>query len=422
MGVFAVLISLIIVVIQSTSILVGRDAHKWTFPLLKTSPNTSYLKQINMLFSNSHSVVNATHLLDLKMAYHDDFSNSLIKTIAPQGSENKSHNNSLSPSLNNADNTIILRDMNINVFLFNKTTSSRGQAACLQTAWKESSKSSFPVYCLLNSHLRQEIKSIMKDFNPHLLLLTLCTVHSIFCIAKLKKVVSSTINNKNSGAHQNIQLNIEHPHTISLSVSAFVLILFLVIIYIIEGTKQASLVEYPTIIITIILIIASIYFVIFSAYYKENRVWFNLFHLLFVSVPTAVLSMAIVGTRFWTDIVSHALLLIVAANVFIISNYCQDVISKKICQMIYVFLPIFCVYAANLQWGTFDNWKYVIGIMGCTSLIPLIIYPFFIEGSHKYTEHEPNSKEMKYFAKLTLLASSAALLSLVVNLAMFYEA
>jgi len=402
MGFFAVIFSLIIVIIQSTSILVGREAHEWTFPLLKNTPNISYLKMINHLFSNTHNT--SLHPLDSNAIYHKDFSNQF----------NFQHD--IIANASAVNDTSDEPYFDITLYIFNATTSSRGQALCLQSAWKDHSKTSFPIYCLLNSHLRYEIQRVLAEFNPHLILFTLSVIHAIFCIARVKRTVWSTL------ANTNVKLGLEQPHTISLPISTGVLYVFLIILFIIEGTKKSELVEYPTIILSIILLLSAVWFVYQFATRQDDYVWYNVFHMQLVGVPIAVLAIAVVGSRFWTDIVTHLALLTIATNIFGMSIHCSDEISKKVCEIIYVFLPIFCVYLAHLQWGNYDNWKYVIGLMGCASLLPFIVYPFFIQSMKRESDEETKEKRMKYFGKFSVLASSAALLSLVVNLAMFYEA
>jgi len=53
--------------------------------------------------------------------------------------------------------------------------------------------------------------------------------------------------------------------------------------------------------------------------------------------------------------------------------------------------------------------------MGCSSLLPFFIFPVFL-GSM-----EDQEKKYKYLSKMVLFTSSGALISLIINLAMFYD-
>jgi len=69
-----------------------------------------------------------------------------------------------------------------------------------------------------------------------------------------------------------------------------------------------------------------------------------------------------------------------------------------------------------MQWGQFDNWKYAVALMAYACFAPFIIYP--IVSSSKSGETELKTKS---FGKMTLFFTSASLISVVVNFAMFVE-
>lgn len=410
MGFFAAMFSIIIVIIQTTSILMNRKAHEWTFPLLEATPNTTYLSQINNMFLGGN-----TSALDNRYYFFSD-SNVLDDMIFNNKSQPHNYHRQL--------------DSSIDMYLFNSTLSSKNQAVCIRTAWANGGHS-FPTHCLMNTHMRQNINSILQSLNPHLLLLTICTIHAIMCISKLQKSIVWTKNEYSSAIEyglQNQQVGIEHPRSISLPMSASFLIVLLIIVYIIEGTKTSStqLVQYPTIVLTIFFLFQIAYFIYKHisqqksiSSQKENFLFFNICHLQCVAIPTAVLSITIVGARFWTDVLYSVVLLVVASHAFYISNESSDIISKKLSQMIYIASPTLCLYLAFMEWGGFDNWRYVIGLMGCTCLTPFFYFPFFLMTA--YLDAEQKEKKLKYLSKISLLTSSAALMSLVVNLGMFYD-
>lgn len=456
MGFFAVIFSLVIVTIQMTSILMDRKAHKWTFPLLSMTPNTTYLSELNTLFESNP--INRLRFINTHEGNQLNSYNNAFNLL------NKSENYTSSSTARH-DKISYNGFVDIDLVLYNESKSAMAQAVCLKTAWTQkkvagSNNDSFPRYCMFNTHLRQEIKPIMKDFNPHLILLTLCIVHSIFCIARIKRTVWSTANLPSAlpsqlgsflprygiAASTATRVGIEHPHVISPLMSIVVLGILLIIVFIIEGTRKSELVEYPTILVVILEMLAAIWFIIWLPFisssssengnnessivvdptttaeqqqneHKAN--WMNFYHLQLVAVPVAVLSIVTVGARFWTDALFHFVFLSVACNALYLERELIDnVISRKLLQLIYVLLPIFCLYMAHMQWGYFDNWRYVIGLMGSFSVIPFFIHPWIGGGSEKLKGFVSKNK---YIGKLTNFASTAALLSLVVNLAMFYD-
>ena len=50
MGLFVIIFSIAVVIIQATSMLLGRDANKWSFWLLESSPNITHIPDIDLIF------------------------------------------------------------------------------------------------------------------------------------------------------------------------------------------------------------------------------------------------------------------------------------------------------------------------------------------------------------------------------------
>jgi hypothetical protein len=381
MGMFAVIFSIVIVIIQTSSILMDRSAHDWSYPLLKVSPNSTYLAEVNKLF-HSKSQSNSTALLDF------------VQGIVPHVKKDQLTQN----------------DSIVTVDLYAEHLSSLDtQAACLHAAWKNTpALSKFPTFCLFNIHTKQKIDSILADFNPHLMLLVLAVLHSTLIMSKMNKIVWTTLK-----PGSNTSFDFENPHKFSVPISFAAFCLVIIIVYVIVDGRKHDLVQYPTIIATVILLMLGIWFLVREKAFKDDHLWFCVFHLHLVSIPTAVLAISLVGSRFWTDIVAHIVLLSVAANVLILEKRASDLISRKLCQLLYFFIPLFCLYMAHLQWGANDNWKYSIGIMGSASLLPFFIFPVFIN------DENDSDKSYKHLSKIILFTSSGALVSLIINLAMF---
>jgi len=401
MGLFAVIFSVIIVILQTSSVLMGRSAHEWSYPLLKVSPNTTYLAEVNKLFDSDtrqHKASNDSAVAAGNVLEH------LIEGEAPT-----SHI-ALAALPETWDPQI---NLSIHLYFQNASHAMESQAACLQAAWRNEHVSKFPTFCLFNIHTKQKIESILEDFNPHLILLILAILHSTLTMAKMNKLVwSSTKDEFKSGNQPQL---FQNPHQLSVPVSFAAYCLLVVIVYVIVNGRNSHLMQYPTIFVTIILLLFGVWFIVREKKFADNHLWFSMFYLHLVSVPTAVLSISLVGSRFWTDIVTHGLLLSVATNGLFLERNAKDFISQKLSQIIYFVIPLFSLYTAILQWGQNDNWKYTIGLMGCSSLLPFFIFPVFL-GSM-----EDQEKKYKYLSKMVLFTSSGALISLIINLAMFYD-
>jgi hypothetical protein len=158
---------------------------------------------------------------------------------------------------------------------------------------------------------------------------------------------------------------------------------------------------------------------------STNHHWFNTFHLQLVAIPLSVLSIVTVGTRFWTEVVTHVMFLTVSCNALFMEHTTQDkFITKFIFRLIYTGIPLYCIVMAHSQWGNFDNWRYVVGLMGSFSTVatfwlsPWLIFTEDDKSTSKDTSYQFTPKQI---GKISLFATSASLLSLVVNLAMFYD-
>ena len=97
----------------------------------------------------------------------------------------------------------------------------------------------------------------------------------------------------------------------------------------------------------------------------------------------------------------------------------QNVSSRRICHALTFFLPLITLYIAHIQWGQYDDWRYVIGTMACGGLAPFQLFTFlFHVTSQKGSDADKKNTE-KMFNQVSIMCSGAAILSLVVNLAIF---
>ena len=129
----------------------------------------------------------------------------------------------------------------------------------------------------------------------------------------------------------------------------------------------------------------------------------------------AVLAISTMGARIWTDVLGHAVLLSAAVNCLWLQCNIKQVASQRICHILTILLPSLSLYLAHIQWGQYDDWRYVIGTMACGSIAPFFLITILFPTSADLEKQ----KNEKFFNKISLLCSSAALLSFVVNLALF---
>jgi hypothetical protein len=367
MGLFVVIFSIAVVIIQATSMLLGRSAHNWTFSLLESTPNTTSLTELQMLF----------------------------KTLSPLYSEiNKTAENNYNSTLQ--------------LYLESASDSVRAQASCIQLAWQYLTPPlNIPTYCMFNRHSNQEILPILQSWNPHLILLTLCCIHSVFCISMTHQ------SSKDNGS----QSNNSPPKRliIPLSYATGIYVLLIGIISIMQGLNNVDLVQYPTMILMITLIVFCILFVVRFPSHDHDFSWGISNHLQIVAVPLAVLAISTMGVRIWNDVLGHIVILSAAVNCLWLQCQTKHMAAQRISHILTVALPSLSLYLAHVQWGQYDDWRYVIGTMACASLAPFYLITILF---HTGADIEKRKNE-KYFSKISLLCSSAAILSLVVNLALF---
>jgi hypothetical protein len=365
MGLFVVIFSIAVVIIQATSMLLGRSAHDWSFSLLESTPNTTSLTELQMLF------------LTLSPLYSE-----INQTVI-----DKTHNSTLQ------------------LYLAGASDSVKTQASCIQRAWQYLQPPlEIPTYCMFNRHPNQAILPILQPWNPHLILLTICCIHSVFCI-------SMTHQSLKDRSTQNPPKRLIIP----LSYATTIYILLIGIIAIMQGLNNSDLVQYPTIIMMITLIAFCILFVVRFPSHDHDFTWGISNHLQIVAVPLAVLAISTMGVRIWNYVLGHTVILSAAVNCLWLQCKTRHNVAQRICHMLTILLPSLSLYLAHIQWGQYDDWRYVIGSMACASLAPFYLITILF---HTGVDMEKQKTE-KFFNKISLLCSSAAILSLVVNLALF---
>ena len=383
MGIFAVACSIAIVIIQATSMLLGRSAHDWTFYLLQSTPNTTVFTEFQNLMQNLVNISPVT-------TNHDP-----AHQIGDFVYNNISYKN---------------RSDVVNMYLANVSESALSQILCIKEVWKYMAPSEdIQSFCMFNKHSSESIYPVLEPWNPHLILLTICCIHSIICISKSHIIPNKYIEN---AANQNSE---PKRMTIPLSYSVGISFLLIFIIAVLEGIKNTDLVQYPTIIIVALLLGLSLLYIQNFAAKGQDLIWGISTHLQLVGVPLAVLAISTMGSRMWTDVLGHFVILNSAVYCLWLQSNTKNSTGQRLCHLLTIFFPLLSLYLAHIQWGKNDNWRYVIGSMASGGIAPFFIITILFHASPNADQKESE----KIFYRISTLCSSAALLSLVVNLALF---
>ena len=248
MGLFAIFFSIVIVIIQATSLLLQRNAHQWTFSLVKNEPNLSHINKLNNFIKlNNYSFVklltdqnNQNVELEANVVSYNIFKEKL-DTFMYNGSNMDTY------GLKNFTNELV---------------------ACIALHWKNEMQVSYkvPTHCFLNTHFNQKIEPILKPFNPHIILFVFCCIHAIFCISKIKTITSKSYvlfsrlkNEENSHIHDNSEF--QAPFYVSSKYSFALFLLLIVVVFILQGMENSELTEYTTIIVSLIFVALSFVYV-----------------------------------------------------------------------------------------------------------------------------------------------------------------
>ena len=243
----------------------------------------------------------------------------------------------------------------------------------------------------------QDITEVLAAWNPHALLLTLSCIHLLMCVCKTQ--------------HNSELKRPDSQRTMPLGYGAALIVLLLLVVLILTGIKHINLVQYPTILTIIALLVALLWFLYNFEAYADDGLWQLGFHMRLVSVPLAVLSIATMGARLWPDVFTHIVLLAAAVNCLQLQKM-HDAWALQICRLLTILLPTLSLMLARIQWGYSDNWLYAVAIMGCAGLLPLYVFTIVVpDGDTERNE--------KIRLRMAHLCTAGALLSIVVNLATF---
>ena len=373
MGQFVVAFCFIIVILQATSLLLERPASTWSFWLVSAFPNTlTYLQTTGTNNTTTGAAGYVWKGVDI-----------MFKTPTPPPTTTFNQLNGLSVWW---------------------SAPSAQQIACLTT--RPTTALQLPIHCILRAHSTQFINPALRPWNPHIILLTLCCIQLVICISKTQHSREQKQDMGSIPKDRNLH--------VPLGYALGLLTLLIMIILILTGLNNSSLVEYTTILtITVLLLWCAWYCWDFNEF-ADNGDWSLNMHMQLVSVPLAVLSIATMGARLWTDVLTHHVLLSAATNCLWLQNNLAYPWAAQLSRIATILLPSVSLGLAHMQWGSTDDWKYAVALMGCAGLLPLFIFTILVNSSEKAT-----SRNDKIRLRMAHLCTAAALLSLVVNLAVF---
>jgi hypothetical protein len=250
------------------------------------------------------------------------------------------------------------------------------------------------------------VETVLSEWNPHAILLTLCCMQLLVCISKTQ--YNRETKRLGTGDDEQQQATIHFPINYGVAI-AFIL---LFVILLITGLKHADLVQYPTVLTIAVLLGALLWYALTFDEYAEDTDWNLLFHMLAISVPLAVLSLATTGVRLWQDVLAHAVMLSAAGLALWLQNLTTHPWTLQIARLLTIALPTGSLSLAHMQQGTQNNNMWPYALMGCAGLLPLYVFTVVLPDPD---EHRQNKLKLR----MAYLCTGGALLSLVVNLAMF---
>ena len=262
--------------------------------------------------------------------------------------------------------------------------------------------------CLQHTHAPRHIQTIWQPWNPHAILLMLCCMQLLVCISKTQYNRETKQQQKEAE-----KASIHFP----VNYGTVIIAILMLVVLLLSGLKHSDLVQYPTILVIVVLLALILWYAWTFDEYVEDAAWNLVFHMLAISVPVAVLSIATMGTRLSIDVLTHLVLLTAAGLSLWLQNAAADFghpWSLQIVRFITIMLPTLSLTLAHIQRGAADNWRYAVALMGCAGLLPLYVFSIILADAE-----EKRNDKLKI--RMAYLCTGGALLSLVVNLAMFNE-
>jgi len=291
------------------------------------------------------------------------------------------------------------------------------QATVILLGRPESAWSFSLVRATPNGTLAVSTTTVLPPWNPHLLLLALCGIQTIVALAR-----------RQAPAHAPIEEDAMGVDNVPLGLTAGALLAVLVSCLVVHALRDTALVQYPTMLALLALILAAVWYMWQHAAFwrleeethKEDVsgfwAWALAFHMQAVGVPLAGLALALFGSRQWSDLATFFVLLSAAVNLVWLqlrgggSRSRSRRLTLLIVAALIAVLVSFCLYIGHAQFGPDDTWRYVMTLMASAGLaVPAYLVCVAVPANGD------GVRERGYHS-LSLMACNAALLSLVVAL------
>ena len=263
-------------------------------------------------------------------------------------------------------------------------------ADCVQQAWR-TFRPHLPTHCLLRVHNGFTVEAALAAFNPHVILLALCSAHVVCCARRafpehVQRLFYAT------GALGAVNLGVGLLQTSRLGSDGF---------------------HYPSIVATIAVFAACFYYLSTAPQEaKEDPYWEVVFHLQAVGAPLVALVFAAMGVRFWDDALYHLTSLLVACNcIWLQQVAARRPLTRLLCATVAIGLPTSSLLLMRhelLAAAATDLWQPMVAHMAFLAAVPL--YVLALTGS---------TTSPKFPFQLAQLCLSASLLITILNLAMF---
>jgi hypothetical protein len=330
-----------------------------------------------------------------------------------------------------------------------------------------------PDYCPFWSHAPQKVSSIFggSTWNPHLILLAITCVHFVAILSCAQAEHHIKTNSVKTLYATTKQSYASRMYQFPLSLCLCILFMLWLIVGLIasnrnfshtNNVKALSILDTPTVIVSVLLFISCAWFVhIHHQYNTANTtttttqsaahdirssisseaehanddaayyLWNQSFQLQMIAVPLTVVITTVMGVRLFTDIITHFVLLSAAVNALWLqrslftssqrTHLATNNILFLLLKVITVGIPLYCLFAAQAQWGKTSTWQQIAVFIAYFSLAPLLAFSLLstaVTDAAAFDDQMTTGEWKKMQSKIGSISSIAALGGTVINLAL----
>ena len=350
MGFFTLSVACALVVLQCTTIVLQRDPSAWSFSFVSAAPDASeWSAQLPWAAASSAQSNNSS-----------------------SSSSSSSSSNVLLVQVRENDALLCLR-----LFVSNRSSSSGQQSTAAS--------------CLLRAHSPAAVTAVLAPWNPHILLLALCALQTLYALGRVLRRGPARIGSVD-------------PRTTLLGAGA-VLTALLAAALAVQGVHDADLARYPTLIAVGVLWLAGLRFALTESPGLPPPSSVPSAAVATVAAPLAVLVTALLGPRLWSDALAQGCVLAAACCALSASGAAEEGAFIGRQKGAAALLVLVFAGAAAACTGPFDSWRYIVILVACVGLLPLLP----VVGDTRRSSS----------GGIALMANNAALIGTVVTLASF---